>query len=470
MEFVKDVHFSNELEAAVLGVSMLESTAFGRTHGIIKQENFYSDASKAVYGAIHDLYAAGLPIDIFTVTDRIMNVSKVTELAGSTVPYYITKLTNAVVSSAHLEFHCLILKRMWMEREVINLTNGSVNLEGDVTHQLIQLQTAIRDINAGDYAKEWYDMSELMFDLLKHQENIKSNPDMVVKTGITELDEKNGGFMPGNVIVIGARPGVGKSAFMGQLAMNMARNKKKVGIISLEMSNNEIAGRLASLDSGIDFQRIYRNLFQDERQQQRFYDKISSDTLNLSIFVSDSTRVNTIDIRSKADKLKSKHGLDILFIDYLQLVSADQPKNKTRENVISEISRSTKIMAKELGIPIVILCQLNRESTKRTGESRYPVLSDLRESGAIEQDADVVMFLHRDWVAGLTKDENDNSTENTADLVVRKWRNAEPNLHIPLGFDGPRMAFIFNQRGSKYRPMESIRPDVDYTQDNPFLK
>lgn len=468
MEFIKDVHFSHELEAGVLGASMLESTAFGRTHGIIKQENFYSDASKVVYAAIHDLYAAGLPVDILTVVDRILNVSKVSTLAGLPVGYYVTKLTNAVVSSAHIEYHCLILKRMWMEREVINLTNGSVSLQGDVSQQLIQLQTAIRDINAGDYSKEWYDMSELMFDLLKHQDNIKANPDMVVKTGITELDAKNGGFMPGNVIVIGARPGVGKSAFMGQLAMNMAKNKKKVGIISLEMSNNEIAGRLAALDTGIDFQRIYRNLFQDENQQRRFYDKISSETLNLPIYVSDTTRVNTIDIRAKADKLKAKHGLDILFIDYLQLVSADQPKNKTRENVISEISRSTKIMAKELGIPIVILCQLNRESTKRTGDSRYPVLSDLRESGAIEQDADVVMFLHRDWVSGITKDENNNTTENTADLVIRKWRNAEPNLHIPLGFDGPKMAFIFNHRGGDYGHLSAIRPEVDYTQDNPF--
>jgi replicative DNA helicase len=468
MEFIKDMHFSPDLEAAVLGAAMLESTAFGRTHGIVSHDTFYSDANKIVYAAIYELYAAAMPIDILTVVDRIMNVSKVEEFSGVSVKYYVIELTRAIVSTAHIEYHCLVLKRMWMEREVIKITNGAIDLEGDVNQQLIQLQTAIRDINAGDYTKEWYDMSELMVDLIKHQEEIKANPDAVIKTGIRELDEKNGGFMPGNVVVIGARPGVGKSAFMGQMAMNMARNKKKVGIISLEMSNNEIAGRLASLDSGVDFQRIYRNLFQDEREQQKFYDRISSDTINLPIYVSDSTRVNTIDIRSKADKLKAKHGLDILFIDYLQLISADQPKNKTRENIISEISRSTKIMAKEMKIPIIILCQLNRESTKRTGDSRYPVLSDLRESGAIEQDADVVMFLHRDWISGITENEQGQSTENTADLVVRKWRNAEPNLHVALGFDGPRMKFIFNPQGTGWRPMSAIKPDVDYTSDNPF--
>lgn len=468
MEFVKDIHFSHELEAAVLGVCMLESTAFGRTHGIVKQEIFYSDASKIVYKAIADLYTAGLPVDILTVNDRILNAEKVLELASYPSIYYLTRLTNNVVSAAHIEYHCLLLKRMWMEREVLRLTNGSVALEGNVSQKLIQLQTAIRDINVGDYAKEWYDMSELMYDLLAHQENVKNNPALLIKTGIRELDEKNGGFFPGNLIIIGARPGAGKSAFMGQLAMSMARNKKKVGIISLEMNNNEIAGRLAALDTGIDFQRIYRNLFQDENQQARFYEQISSVTLNLPIFVSDKTRVNTIDIRAKVDKLKARQGIDFLFIDYLQLISADQPKNKTRENIISEISRSCKIMAKELEIPICILCQLNRESIKRTGDSRYPQLSDLRESGAIEQDADIVMFIHRDWVVGISQDENGNSTENKADLIVRKWRNAEPNLHIQLGFDGPKMSFLFNQQGSSWKPMSAIKPDVDYSQDNPF--
>lgn len=468
MEFVKDVHFSYNLEAAVLGASMLEATAFGRTYGILKQDMFYYDATKTVYTAIESLYAQGLPIDILTVVDKVVAGMGILELGGGNAAYYVTKLTNEVISSAHIEYHCLILKRMWMEREITKLVNGRVSLEGDVTNKIIQLQTAIRDINIGDYSKEWYDMSELMFDLLKHQENVKETPNLLIKTGIKELDHKNGGFFPGNLIVIGARPGAGKSAFMGQLAMNMARNGKKVGIISLEMNNNEIAGRLAALDTGIDFQTIYRNLFVDEKQQERFYAQVSSVTLNLPIFVSDKTRVNTIDIRAKVDKLKARQGIDFLFIDYLQLVSADQAKNKTRENVISEISRSCKIMAKELEIPICILCQLNRESMKRQGENRYPQLSDLRESGAIEQDADVVLFIHRDWVVGVTKDENDESTENKADLIVRKWRNAEPNLHFHLGFDGPKMAFIFNQGGNSWRPSSSLKPDVDYSSDNPF--
>lgn len=456
MEFQKDIHYAPDFEAAVLGAALLESTGFGRTYGILRQEMFYSEANQIVYGAISEMYAAGLPVDILTVNDRITRVMRIPELAGSMPPFYITKLTNAVVSSAHIEFHSWVLKRMWMEREVMKLTSGGIQLEGDVSNQIIQLQTAIRDINSGEYAKEWFDMSDLAMGLVKHQENITANPEAFIKTGIRELDEKNGGFFPGNVIVIGARPGAGKSAFMGQLALNMARNGKKVGIISLEMSNNEIAGRLSALDADMDFQKIYRGLFYDENEQARFYDTLSRSTSLLPIFVSDATKVNTIDIRAKADKLKATKGLDFLFIDYLQLISADQAKNKTRENVISEISRSCKIMAKEMNIPLAILCQLNRDVTKRTGEARYPQLSDLRESGAIEQDADVVMFIHRDWVSGIVADENGESTEDKADLIIRKWRNAEPNLHIPLKFDGPKMSFQFN-RGGSFKP---IKPET----------
>jgi replicative DNA helicase len=467
MEFQKDIHYSPDLEAAILGASMLEKTAFGRTHGVLKEEIFYTNANQVTYRAINELYSTGLPVDILTVTDRIRRVYAIENLAGDQVGYYLARLTNAVVSSANIEFHSWILKRMWMEREVIRLTTGGIQLEGDVTMKIIQLQTAIRAINSGEFVKDWYDMAELSMGLMKHQENLAANPEAYIKTGIRDLDEKNGGFFPGNVIVIGARPGAGKSAFMGQLSVNMARAGKKVGIISLEMSNNEIAGRLSALDTDMDFQRIYRGLFQDENEKVRFYDRLARSTSNLPIFVSDTTRVSTVDIRAKADKLKAKQGLDFLFIDYLQLISSDQPKNKTRENIISETSRAVKIMAKELNIPIAILCQLNRESTKRQGDSRYPQLSDLRESGAIEQDADVVMFIHRDWVVGITQDADGNSTENQADLIVRKWRNAEPNLHIPLEFDGPKMAFKFNH-GGNWKPVNKVAPDVDYQIDNPF--
>jgi replicative DNA helicase len=281
-----------------------------------------------------------------------------------------------------------------------------------------------------------------MVELYQHQETMKQSGGLGLSTGVKEIDQENGGFHPGQMVVIGARPSVGKSALAGSIALHAALNGHKVGIISLEMSNTEIAARLAALDTNTDFSVLYRGLYRDEYQTQAVYDKIGNHTSQLPIYVTDKTNVNVIEIRSKADKLKSLHGLDLLIIDYLQLIDVPEMYNRTRENEIAKVSRYTKIMAKELNIPVVLLCQLNRESTKRTGEHRYPQLSDLRESGSIEQDADVVLFLHRDYMNGLSTNEDGSSTEFQADLVVRKWRNGKNNFIIPMDFDPPKMKFV----------------------------
>jgi replicative DNA helicase len=285
-------------------------------------------------------------------------------------------------------------------------------------------------------------MADLMIELFKHREKMQTQgPGML--TGLKRLDKTNGGFMNGDMIVLGARPSVGKSAFLGLLAMNMARNSKNVGIISLEMSNAKIAGRLAALDTGVDFATLYRGLAIDEKQQEALYYQLANQTSQMPIYVSDKTQVSIPEIKAKAQKLKHKHGCDILFIDYLQLVDSTGAgnKNSNRENEVRMMSRGCKLMAKELDIPVVVLAQLNREVTARQGADRYPKLSDLRESGSIEQDADVVAFLHRDWMAGLQIKEDGSSTEREADLIIRKWRDGEPNLMIPLDFDPPRMKF-----------------------------
>ncbi len=244
------------------------------------------------------------------------------------------------------------------------------------------------------------------------------------------------------------------------------------GIVSLEMSNIEIAARLAAYDTDTDFHVIYRGLYHDEEQTHRLYSAIGKSTSTLSIYVTDKTKVNIPEIRAKAEKLKSLHGLDCLMIDYLQLVSAiGGSYTKNRENEIAEMSRGCKIMAKEMNIPVIMLCQLNREVTKRKGQERYPQLSDLRESGSIEQDADVVMFLHRDYLSGYEQDENGNNTERQADLVVRKWRNGKSNFIIPLDFDPPKMKFT--ERRTQWqsthiavaRPISEI---ADKDEETPF--
>jgi len=468
MEFKKGIHYSVGMEAAVIGAFLIEKDAFSRTIGLLEEPHFYYTANQIMYNAVAEMYNAGIGIDMISVYDYIQNTKKISDINGDNIPFYIAKVTNAVVSSAHLEYHSFVLKRMWMERELLKLTNGGALLTGDVAQQIRQITKAIEKINTGQYQKEWMDTRELMFELAKHQDTMQETKGQGLPTGINKLDELNGGLFGGQLIVIGARPSMGKSALMGQMALSMARKGKKVGIVSLEMNNNEIAARLSSIETTTDFKEIFRNLFKDEDARQKWLDKLST-FIKLPIFITDKTDVTATKIKAKTQKLIHEiKGLDCLFIDYLQLIGGDgEGKNRNREYEVSQISRMCKLMAKDLNIPVIILCQLNREVTKRTGKNRYPQLSDLRESGSIEQDADAVMFLHRDWMTGMAEymyDENGNSRINHADLIVRKWRNGEPNLHIELEFIGSKMMFI--ERGAHtYNPVEQIDEAIE---ENPF--
>ena len=468
MDYQKDIHYSFKLENAVLGACMLESIAFARVCDLLEKDVFYSDANKIVYSALTEMYRNGIVIDILTVFDYLQNTKGIVNLGGNNTAWYCAELTKYVVSTANLEYHSYILRRMWMERELIKLTSGGIKLEGNVKEKIYSLTTAIQKINSGHYTKDWSDLSELIIGLAKHQDEMLISGGRGLTTGVKKLDAVNGGFFKGQMIILGARPSVGKSAFMGQMAIAMAKQNKKVGIISLEMNNNEIAARLSSLETQTDFKIIFRNLFEDENSRTKWYRKITDEFIGLPIFVTDKTKVTTSDIKSKAQKLKyEKGGIDCLFVDYLQLISSETDgKNRTRENEVSQISRMCKLMAKELEIPIIVLCQLNRAITHRTGTARYPQLSDLRESGSLEQDADVVMFLHRDWTTGLQEymyDSNGNSTENKADLIVRKWRNGESNLHIELLFEGSKMKFEESDI-YPYVPIENMQKE----EENPF--
>lgn len=471
--FVKDRHYSQDMEVAIIGLCLLEKQAFSRTYGLIKAEDFYFESTREAYKAMIWMYDHNAPIDTLTVTDYLVRKKGWNDFFGfSSVGYFLLQTTNHVTSSAHLEYYCHCIHEMWIDREIIRLTFSGPG-EGNAREKIIELQNKLTLLSAGSAEKDWYDMAEIIIELFKHREKIQTQGPGIL-TGIQKMDKTNGGFMPGDMIVIGARPSVGKSAFLALLATNMARQNKKVGIISLEMNNAKIAGRIASLDADIDFSVLYRGLEMDENLQRRVYDQLGSVTANLPIYVSDKTNVSMPEIKAKAQKLMHKHGCDIIFIDYLQLVDSAPglSKNSNRENEVRQMSRGAKIMAKDLNIPIVVLAQLNREVTSRKGADRHPHLSDLRESGAIEQDADVVMFLHRDWMAGIETDENGNSTKDQADLIVRKWRDGEPNLKIPLHFDGPRMKFSELIVEETWKPIPVSAPknyyETEKDNDNPF--
>lgn len=458
IEFKKHIHHDQNLEEAILGICLLEKLAFGRTYGMIDAETFYFSGHQEVYSVMKEMYDNSIPIDCYTVIEKIVSQRGIEDFYGHNVGYFVCRLTNFVVSSAHLEYHCFVIKEMWKRRELLKAKYRYDENQTDTRGNIEQLNEDIRKIIGSEIRRDWYDMSEIMFDLVKHQYEMAQGKKEFVTTGFKKVDSLNGGFYNGQMIVIGARPSVGKSALMGQMAIAMATRGKKVGIISLEMNNTEIAARLASLETDIDFWRIFRTIASDEDLHKRFYEKISKQTINLPIFLSDKTKVNISEIKAKATKLKVSKGCDCLMIDYLQLIDGTTDnRNYNREQEVAKMSRGLKLMAQELDIPVIVLCQLNRQVTARSYKDRFPKLSDLRESGAIEQDADVVMFLHRDYMSGWRVDDQEQSTEFSADLIGPKWRNGA-TFHLPLKFDPPKMKF------SETRETDTWKPIIDYTE------
>lgn len=453
------IHYGKELEHSIIGCCLVCPDSFGRIYGIIDEKHFYVEDGAKTFGVLKEMFQNSIPIDMHTVWEKM--ISKKVELKWSAtygsgdpakdITGFLMNCTNAVTGDSHLEYWCMLVKEMWKRREIEKITRSGIDPTGDPTKQGYQINEKINEILGSEVKQDWYDLNDLYWNLLVHQNEIKSGKKELVTTGFKAIDRLNGGFSPGQLIVIGARPSVGKSALMNKIAFAVAKQEKPVGIISLEMNNTEIAARLASLQSETSFGIIYRNLFNDEREHEIFYDRISKAS-KLPIYVSDKTKVDVNEIKAKAIKLKHRRGLSCLIIDYLQLVEAMTSKNGNREQEVAKISRGLKLMAMEMEIPVIVLCQLNRAMTHRKGKDRYPQLSDLRESGAIEQDADVVMMLYRDWLAGFeVNPDTGASTEKEADLLGVKWRNGAP-FHLQLDFNPELMKFS-EKYGSNFIPV-----------------
>lgn len=472
IQFQKHTHYDKEIEQAVIGAVLLFKNAIGTVATMLKPDHFYFETHKKIYEAILEMFNATIPIDILTVREWIINKKNLRVFPEGEVGYYLTVTTNSVLSPAHVSYHCHILHEQWQRRAIMSARFH--DLDAFNTNPLEQGQSLlnrISDVLGRNADFEWKSMDQLMYNLLKHQYDLMEGNVSYITTGFKSLDQLNGGFSVGDLVIIGARPSIGKSALMSEMVLQIARKGHKVGIISLEMADLQISARLAAIEANMPFKTVFRDIAEDVNQMRAFYDVISRETINLPIYVSDNAKVNITEIRARAMKLKDRVGLDVLFIDYLQLIDGKSSnKNYNRENEVSQISRGLKILAKELGIPVIALCQLNREVTNRTYDKRFPKLSDLRESGSIEQDADVVLFIHRDWKMGFTENPDGSSTENEADLIVAKWRNGSSDTVIKLDFDGEKMLFKERSRFTSlnnitYTPVKIDNEDDD---DNPF--
>ncbi|MBT8326596.1 MAG: replicative DNA helicase [Bacteroidia bacterium] len=428
---------ARELEDAVLGALMLEKYAPEKVASYLKKEAFYSEANQNIYEAILKLFTEGNPVDILTVTEQLRKDGNLESVGGA---YYITTLTNRVSSAANIEYHAHIVIQKHIQRQLISVAGeiGEKAFEetSDAFELLDESEKKLFEIKNDSMTKNYDVVSDLITKAIKEIEGMKTDGDGLsgVPTGFTELDRKTAGWQKSDLVILAARPGMGKTAFVLSMARNAAvLSNKNVAIFSLEMSSLQLVKRLISAEAELDADKLRTGKLQDHEWQQ-LHTKIST-IEEAGLFIDDTPALTVLELKAKARRLKRQRGVDMIVIDYLQLMRAEEG-NKTagnREQEISYISRSLKGLAKELDIPIIALAQLSRAVEQR--QDKRPVLSDLRESGSIEQDADLVTFLYRPEYYGITQDEEGNDNTGLTELIVRKHRNGQPGT-INLKFIG----------------------------------
>ena len=424
-----------DLEESVLGALMLEKEALTNIIDILKPENFYKDAHKEIYQAIIDLFNNSQPIDLLTVTNQLKKNGTLDIVGGS---YYVTKLTTRVNSASNIEFHSRIILEQSIKRELINISS-KVQKDAyedtiDVFDLLDQTEQSLFDVSESHIRKNYKKVQNLMKEAIDELETKKEKKDGItgVPSGFIDLDTITSGWQPSDLVIIAGRPSMGKTAFVLSLIRNASIDHNlPMGIFSLEMSSLQLVNRLISSEAELDSDKIRKGNLKDYEWQQLLH---KTDLLQKApIFIDDTPALSILELRAKARRLKSQHDIQCIIVDYLQLMTSEYGKTSgNREQEIASISRSLKAVAKELNIPVIALSQLSRAVETRGGDKR-PVLSDLRESGSIEQDADMVMFIYRAEKYDITEDEDGESTIGVAELLLRKNRNG-PTGKVKLKF------------------------------------
>ncbi len=435
---------ARDLEEAVLGAVLLENNALTSIIDILKPESFYVDAHKTIFQAIVKLFDEGQPVDLLTVTDKLRFMGQLESVGGA---FTITELTNRVSSSANVEYYARIIMQKHIQRELIRISNQIIQSAYEETTDVLELlDAAERDIfqvTDKNLRNSYSKIDALIAASIKKLEQIKTSVNDLtgVPTGFVKLDRLTSGWQPGDLIILAARPSMGKTAFALSLVRNAAVDyQKPVAVFSLEMSNLQLTNRLLSSETGISGEKLRNGRLADYEWAQL---STKSDKLaNAPIFIDDTPQINIFELRAKCRRLKASNDIQMVIIDYLQLMSSrNESRNVNREQEISNISRSLKSLAKELQIPVIALSQLSRDVEKRGGDKK-PQLSDLRESGAIEQDADLVMFLYRpDYYQGEGKPNPQAHTNpGETEVLVQKHRNGKTGS-VKLRFVPDTMRF-----------------------------
>lgn len=413
-----------DLEEAVLGAMMLEKDAVDQAIDILKIDSFYKEAHKKIFEVINLLFNETQPVDILTVTNRLKKEGNLEVVGG---PFYISQLTNRVGSTAHTEYHARIIAQKYIQRELIRISSDTIKSAYDDTTDVFDLlnkaESDLFSVSEGNIRKSYDKMSDVIQEAIAQIEASKDQDNQLrgVPSGFTELDRLTSGWQRSDMVVLAARPGMGKTAFVLSMARNIAIDYNLgVAVFSLEMSSVQLVNRLISSETGITGDKLRQGNL-EEHEFQQLHARITK-LSSAPIFIDDTPALSIFELRAKCRRLKAKHDIQVVVIDYLQLMSGGNSNAGNREQEISAISRSVKEIAKELNIPIIALSQLNRSVETRGGDKR-PLLSDLRESGAIEQDADIVSFIYRPEAYGLTQDENGMPTEGVGEIILAKHRN-----------------------------------------------
>ena len=423
-----------ELEEAVLGAMMIEKDAVNDIIDILSPASFYKDAHQKIYTVIQELFQNSEPIDILTVTQGLKKKGELDIVGGS---YYVAQLTNRVASSANVEFHARIISQKYIQRELIRISSETIKLAyedtSDVFDLLDKAEGDLFKVSEGNIRKNYDKMSTLIHQAVKKIEELSEQEEGLsgVPSGFMNVDKVTSGFQRSDMIILAARPGMGKTAFVLSLARNCAVEfNKAVGVFSLEMSSLQLVNRLIASETELSAEKLKRGNLEPHEWEQLHarLNRLSEAPL----FIDDTPALSIFELRAKARRLKAQHNVELIIIDYLQLMTGGSESKGNREQEISTISRSIKSIAKELDVPVIALSQLSRAVETRGGDKR-PQLSDLRESGAIEQDADMVAFIYRPEYYGLTEDEAGNSTQGLAELIIAKHRNGSLE-NIPLKF------------------------------------
>lgn len=424
------------LERVVLGAMLIDKKGVDDVIDVLNADVFYSKQHQLIYQAITKLFQQSHPIDLMTVIEQLRRDGNLETVGGE---FYLIQLTQQVSSSANIEFHARIIMQKFIQRKLIQISSEVIEEAYDETKDVFDLldsaESKLYEVAQGNLKRSSESAGDLVLKALKKIEELSQKTDGFsgIPSGFTKLDQLTSGWQASDLIIVAARPGMGKTALTLSMARNIAVGQGiPVAFFSLEMSSVQLITRLISSETGLSSEKLRTGKL--EAGEWNVLSTKVKDLEKAPLFIDDTPSISIFDLRAKARRLSSQYGIKLIIIDYLQLMTAGGKGTGNREQEISTISRNLKALAKELDVPVIALSQLSRAVETRPGEQKRPLLSDLRESGAIEQDADIVAFIYRPEYYKIQEWEDGSSTQNQGEFIVAKHRNG--------GLDNIRLKFL----------------------------